>query len=57
MYGIENLSTNKIAEILGLKQRTRVVRLLKLHLRHTFKELTKQNIDELKGIMNLIESN
>jgi len=57
MYGIENLSTSKIAEKLGFKnQRIRVTRLIKLHLKHTFKKLTKEDIDELKKIVSLIKS-
>lgn len=55
LYGVENISTVKIKAKLGLPSRTQVTRLLKLHIKHTFKEFTKSDINELKEIRKSIE--
>lgn len=57
LYGIENISTTKIAQRLGVpNDRTKVTRLLKLHLKHTLMKLNKEDLEELKEINDFIKS-
>lgn len=56
MYGVDDLSTNVIAEKFGLSTRTNVTRLIKQHIKHTFKDFTKEDIEELKRIKKEIEN-
>ena len=53
MYTIDKKSTTKIANELGYNNRQPIIRLIKRHIRHTFKALTDEDIIEIAKERNL----
>lgn len=48
MYAVEGLSSTKIANRLGYS-RDKVIRLIKMHIRHTLNSLTPEDIEEIRS--------
>ena len=53
MYAVDKKSTTKIANELGYDNRQPIIRLIKRHIRHTFKAITDEDIVEIAKERNI----